>query len=304
MSIVSRMDFLGLQAFVAIADRGSFREAAQHLHLSHTAISHRIRKLEDEVGQKLFMRSSKEVSLTQAGLELLPKIKEMLAVLAATIDDLKLSGNARRERIAIGCLPTFAAGRLPEILKSFSAANSDVVVHIFDKSAAEISDLLAKGLIEFGITIITTNRWDFDAEVLVEDPFVLVAPSDHALAQSKAIKWQDLEGFPLIRVSQHSGNRLIIDDALAGSEFDLSWQFEAQHLQTAISMARAGAALAVVPRMAFDATADTALSLQVLTEPNVSRDIGIITRKSGSLSANAERLRDLIRQSFNYLGDV
>ena len=57
-----------LHAFVAIAERGSFQHAAAHLNLSQTALSHRIRKLEEDLGVKLLSRTTREVSLTQAGL--------------------------------------------------------------------------------------------------------------------------------------------------------------------------------------------------------------------------------------------
>src|SRR5215217_7605187 len=71
-----RIDFLGLHAFVAIAERGSFQHAAAHLNLSQTALSHRVRKLEEDLGVKLLSRTTREVSLTRAGLNLLPKVKD------------------------------------------------------------------------------------------------------------------------------------------------------------------------------------------------------------------------------------
>jgi DNA-binding transcriptional LysR family regulator len=291
------VDFLGLSAFIAIADRGSFRDAAVHLNLSHTAISHRLRKLEEDLGQKLFVRGNREVSLTQAGLDLLPKVRETLAQLAASVDELRQVGKEKQEKISIACLPTIAAGRLPGILKRFQETHPHVSVQIYDKSASEISDLVEKGMVEFGVTIITTHRWDFEIEVLVDDPFVLVCPKDHPLAQKRQVDWLDLEGYPLIRVSQHSGNRMIIDDALAGSGDQLSWKYEAQHLQTAVAMARAGTALAIVPRMAF-ASNDGDVGLLQLHNPSVTREIGIVSRRSAPLSPTADKLRDLVRQMF------
>lgn len=298
MNHSSRIDFLGLHAFVAIADRGSFREAAAHLNLSHTAISHRIRKLEDELGQKLFVRTSREVSLTQAGLDLLPKVKQTLAQLSASLDDLKLVGKRRQDKLSIACLPTVASGRLPHILKRFQEIHPQVTVQIYDKSASEITDLVERGVVEFGVTIIASHRWDFDTEVLVEDPFVLVCPSDHPFARQEKVEWRDLEGHALIRVSQYSGNRMIIDDALAGSFDHLVWRYEAQHLQTAVAIAKAGTALAVVPRLAFTSADEKGLGLRPLHSPSVTRQIGIISKRGHPLSSSAEMLRDLVREMF------
>jgi DNA-binding transcriptional LysR family regulator len=99
------LDFLGLQAFLSIAERGSFRSAALHLNLSQTAVSHRIRKLEDELGIKLLARTTRDISLTRAGIELLPKAQKAIAELEQSFDDLKQQGARRRERLDIACLP-------------------------------------------------------------------------------------------------------------------------------------------------------------------------------------------------------
>src|SRR3712207_1387637 len=98
-----RIDFLGLHAFVAIAERGSFQGAAAHLNLSQTALSHRIRKLEDDLGVRLLSRTTREVSLTPAGVELLPKVKSMIDDLSGSLQELRQHGRMRQESLAIGC---------------------------------------------------------------------------------------------------------------------------------------------------------------------------------------------------------
>jgi DNA-binding transcriptional LysR family regulator len=91
-----RIDFLGLHAFVAIAERGSFQLAAAHLNLSQTALSHRMRKLEDDLGVRLLSRTTREVSLTPAGLALLPKVRSMIEDLSASLAELRLNGKMRQ----------------------------------------------------------------------------------------------------------------------------------------------------------------------------------------------------------------
>ena len=80
-----RIDFLGLEAFLSIADRGSFHRAAAHLNLSQTALSHRMKKLEDDLGLKLLARTTRQVSLTPAGLELLPKARQIMDDITASL---------------------------------------------------------------------------------------------------------------------------------------------------------------------------------------------------------------------------
>src|SRR5215467_9974832 len=115
-----RIDFLGLQAFLSIAERGSFQKAAAHLNLSQTAISHRMRKLEDDLGIKLFARTTREVTLTRAGIDFLPKAKKAIGELELSFDELKQQVAKRRDRLDIACLPTFAVHYLPPILRTFN----------------------------------------------------------------------------------------------------------------------------------------------------------------------------------------
>src|SRR3977135_4207913 len=116
-----RIDLLGLHAFVAIAERGSFQLAAAPLNLSPTALSHRLRKLEDDLGIRLLSRTTRQVSLTPAGLQLLPKVKGMIEGLSNSLDALREHGRLRQEILGIGCLPTVAAGHLPIALKRFQS---------------------------------------------------------------------------------------------------------------------------------------------------------------------------------------
>src|SRR5262249_19205522 len=229
-----RIDFLGLQAFLSIAERGSFQKAAAHLNLSQTAVSHRMRKLEDELGIKLFARTTREVTLTRAGIDFLPKAQNAIAGLEQSFDELKQQGAKRRERLDIACLPVFAVHHLPPILSRFNRTHPDVEVRIFETPSAAIAALVETGEVEFGLSVIQTNRWDLDVEAIADVPLVLACPVDHPLAQKKrAVTWKELRNAPLIRVGTKTAIRSIIDDAMGGAHFAPNWQYEVQHVETA-----------------------------------------------------------------------
>ncbi len=293
-----RIDFLGLHAFVAIAERGSFQQAAAHLNLSQTALSHRMRKLEDDLGVRLLSRTTREVSLTPAGLDLLPKVKAMIEGLSTSLQELREHGRVRQERLAIGCLPTIAAGRLPAALMRFRDAHPEVSVRVYDNSATEIASHVADGTIEFGITLIAAQRWDFDTELLAREPFVLVCRENDPLARQGAASWADLQDTPLIRISPHTGNRMMIDDALGSRREQVSWRYEVQHVATAVALVRAGLGMTVVPRLALDVTSTTGLAVLQLRNPGVTRQIGIVSKRSAPLSPLGDALRRLIVEEF------
>ena len=100
------IDFLGIQAFLAVAECGTFGLAASRLHLTQAAISHRMRKLEEALGTQLIVRTSRGVSLTQAGEALLPRAKQSLRQLEETWDVVRKHGRSAPAWVSFGCLPT------------------------------------------------------------------------------------------------------------------------------------------------------------------------------------------------------
>ena len=289
-----RIDFLGLEAFVAIAERGSFNRAAAFLNLSQTALSHRMKKLEDDLGVKLLTRTTRQVSLTPAGLELLPRAQTVMADLSASFTALRDRGRERQERVAIACLPTIAVAYMPRVLAAFRQRHPLVGVRVFDNSATEIAEHVQAGRAEFGLTIVASNRWDLEIKPLLKEPFVLVCPDGHALARQDGANWAELEGVPLVRIAPQTGNRALIDDALGSRREGLDWRYEVQHVATAVALVRAGVALTVVPRLALGVVDSEGLAAVSLKNPGITRTLGIISKHGIPPSPAAATLLDLI----------
>jgi DNA-binding transcriptional LysR family regulator len=279
-----RLDVLGLEAFLAVAERSSFQRAAAHLGITQTALSHRMKKFEDHLGIKLFTRTTRRVSLTPAGLDLLPKARGLLEEAREIFADLAAQASARQERIAIGCLPTMAIHFLPRVLADFAAAHPGIAVRIFDNSASEIAERVQKGEAEFGITILSSNRWDLEIKPLIKEPYVLICRADHPFAKARAVRWPELEGHPLIRISAQTGNRILIDDALGSSRERMAWRYEVQHVASAVSLVEAGVAMTIVPRVAIAAFPATNLAAVRLRSPSITRTLGAVTRRGVPLT--------------------
>ena len=148
---IMRLDFLGLEAFLAIAERGSFHRAATHLGITQTALSRRMRKFEEQLQVRLLTRTTRQVTLTPEGLALLPKARELLDEAKELFLELGSQANARHESVAIGSLPTVAVHFLPGVMAEFRKAYPGTVVRIYDNSAREIVERVQRGEAEFGI---------------------------------------------------------------------------------------------------------------------------------------------------------
>jgi DNA-binding transcriptional LysR family regulator len=292
-----RIDFLGLEAFLSIAERGSFQRAAAHLNLSQTAISHRMRKLEDELGLTLLARTTREVTLTRAGIDFLPKARRALAELEQSFDDLKQQGAKRRDRLDIACLPVFAVNYLPPILRAFHASHPHVQVRIFETPSAAIAELVQSGEIEFGLSGLQTNRWDLEVEKISTSPFALACPSRHVLAKKRSVGWTALRGLPLIRVSAKTAIRSMIDDALGAARLSITWQYEVQHVETAVNLVEVGLGFAVVPMIDVKLHRGRGVVAVPLRAPKLSCPYGLVRRRGIPLSPPAAALRDLLSKA-------
>lgn len=292
-----RVDVLGLQAFVSIAERGSFRAAASHLNLSQTALSHRIRKLEESLGTPLLLRTTRQVSLTAAGTALLPRARRIFEELGAAIDEARVDPSEGDEQVAVGCLPTVAAHCMPAVIGAFAKRHPNIRVRVHDNSASEIADKVQSGEAEFGVTIVAANRWDLELKPVVKEPFVLVSHRSMPLAGAASLTWAQLQGQPLVRVSAETGNRILIDDALGARRETLTWRYEVQRVITAISLVRAGIGYAIVPQLALGGVDAGDLVAVPLRSPAVSRTLGIITRKNLPLRPVARDLLSLLSEA-------
>ncbi|WP_267359177.1 MULTISPECIES: LysR family transcriptional regulator [unclassified Methylobacterium] len=298
---MERIDFLGLQAFLSIANWGSFNRAAASLSLSQAALSHRLKKLEDELGVRLVARTTRQVTLTAAGVELLPSAQRIVDELSQIFGTLRRQGRESQDVVRFGCLPTIAGHHLPVILRGFSAAHPGVLVRVLDQSATAIIERVRAGEAEFGITIMSAQHYDLDITPIHQEAFVLVCRADHALAGAKVVMWSELDREILIKIGEQTGNNLLIAAGLGGRYADVTWAYEVHRVATAIGMVRGGLGVTVVPRLAFQAADEGKIVAVPLRAPSIARTIGIVTRRNHTLSPVAESLARMIQAYFNAL---
>lgn len=287
-------EMLDLRAFLAVAELGSFSRAAETLNLSQPALSRRIQKLEMAVGEPLLERTTRQVAPTAVGHELLPLVRRMLDELDGSLFALRDLGSARGGLVTIACLPTAAFYFLPAVIRRFNEAYPRIRVRILDLSAVEGLQAVARGEAEFGINLMGASNPDLSFDALLEDPFVLAARRDHPLAVRATVAWSDLEPYRLITVHRSSGNRTLLDAALARSGLRLRWFYEVTHLSTSLGLVEAGLGISVLPRLATPRDEHPILVTRPIGAPTVSRTIGIVRRRGTSLSPPAQRFLELL----------
>jgi DNA-binding transcriptional LysR family regulator len=130
---------------------------------------------------------------------------------------------------------------------------------------------------------------------LLRDRFVLICRSDHPLAKRRAVSWRQLAPYPVILAGEVSGNRPLLDTALAGRNIALRAQYEVQRSSTAAGLVAAGVGIAVVPSLAMQRGAYPSIKILRLTDPVISRTLVLVARRGAYLSPAAQALYDMIR---------
>lgn len=289
-----RVDYLGLEAFVAVAELGSFSRAAQRLNLTQTALSHRIRKIEDDLGTRLLVRTSREVSLTMAGQALLPQVRGKLETLAELYGTIRDSGREAMRKVVFASVPTIAGYYLAGLMRTFSEANQGLNIILLDQPAAAVVSTVQRGEAEFGITITGATPWDVETEYLCTEPYVLLVGRHHRLAGRKSVRREDLLGEPLVRIRTQSTNRQLIEESLGSVSRQLDWRFEVQNAATAMNLVAAGTAITVLPRLTmYQAPELVGLSFE---DVDLSRAVVAVTRRGVPLSDAGEALLTMVRE--------
>ncbi|RUM23980.1 LysR family transcriptional regulator [Rhizobium vallis] len=287
-------EILDLRAFLAVVELESFNRAADQLHLSQPALSRRIQKLEQTIGAPLLERTTRHVAATAVGVGLVPLIQRMLEEFDGSLFAMRELGGNRGGLVTIACLPTAAFYFLPSVIRQFNIEYPQIRVRILDLTAVDALQAVARGEVEFGINIMGSSDSDLVFERLVEDPFVLAARNDHPLATKDEIGWKDLEPYHLITVHRSSANRTLLDAALAKSSIKLNWFYEVTHLSTSLGLVEAGLGISVLPKMATPQGDHPFLVARPIRNPEISRTIGIVRRRNGSLSPAAERFMSML----------
>src|SRR5450830_1440688 len=176
-----------LQAFLALHDCRHFGHAAQRCHVSQSAFSVMIQKLEAAAGARLFERDTRNVTLTPEGQLFVEVARGLMSDIEAAFANMSDYVARRKGRVSIAALPSLAAGWLPPVLAAYRRQHPGVTVALFDAISDQCLHLLRQGKADIALTAPGPNLTEFDTQPLCQDPFYLVCRRDHPLAKKRRI---------------------------------------------------------------------------------------------------------------------
>lgn len=282
-----------LDAFIALAEQRSFTRAAALCHLSQPAFSALIRAMEDDLGLRLFDRSTRHVDMTPEGHSFLDSARRIRSEITLALASVRDAATLQRGRVAVALLPSLAAGWLPGVLAQYRTAHPGIEIDIADVLSEPCIDRVASGRADFALAAIRADTPALQAEPFCRDSFYLVCPSDHALARRrKSITAADLAAWPFIHLARTSSVRQYLEAALHPQP--MRTVMEVEQLATVMGMVRAGMGISVVPALTLFHFDQPGLVTRPLVLPGLTRQIYLVRRRDESLSVAAQALYALV----------
>src|SRR5690606_30760657 len=216
---MNRVSLRHFRSFVAIAESGSFTEAAARLFQTQSALTATIQQFEEAVGVKLFDRTTRKVTLTAVGESFLAVAEQVLADFDNAVSDLTAISKGQKGHIRIAAVPSFIIHFLRPTLASFRRAHPEITVSITDGSSGKTEDIILKGEADFGICSRFHNYKELNYIPLMHDEFGVIFTNEHPLAvTSGPLAWSSLEKYEYIKLSGDTGIGAFLEEA-AESDF-------------------------------------------------------------------------------------
>lgn len=287
------MELHQLRCFIAVAEELHFGRAARRLDMLPSALGRHVRLLEESLGARLLLRTTRNVALSQDGADFLEGARALVARADELARQFREGGRKRSRILRLGAIDTAAAGLAPELLHDFRERRPDATVHLVEDKTVRLLPRLLSGRLDLAL-IRPPERLDERIELMMlfhETPVVAV-PSRHALAARSRLSIQTLVGQPLIvpdRSSRpHSHDLTIKLFERAGLQPTIAQT--AEEKQTIVNLVAARLGLAIVPRSAARTTVPGVRFVSLATRH--ADDLRLLPLAAAWLRDSRDPLRD------------
>jgi len=245
------MEIRLLRYFLAVAQELHFGRAAQKLHISQPPLSQQIMKFEQELGVRLFERSKRAVSLTQAGKALENEAEKILKLVEEARRKVTAEAEGRSGILSLGYVSPAMDGPLPGVIRKFKTHFPDVRLLLHQMSTADQLIALRQGDLLVGVVrLFGQDTTGLEVRPFHREDYVLALPSDHRLSTRKSIAIRELSGEPLIffpfTLQPGLYDAWLKTFAIEGFAPNIVQEAASKH--TAVALVAAGIGLSIVPR--------------------------------------------------------
>lgn len=276
-----------LRAFHLVAQHRSFARAAEALFITPSGLSVLVREFENQLGFRLFERTTRHVALTPHGQELLGETHPGLEALDDAMSRVARRATGRRQPISVGTTPLVAANILPQAMKEFHSQRPDIRIHLFDADQDTVLRQVEAGKLDMGVGLFKSTPG------IRRTPFfrfslMVIRADKPGVVQRASTTWSALNGEALITLSSSSPHQQLIDKQLAKSGLRCQDGGVANLLDTQIALVEADEGIAIIPSFGLPACRNRKVVMSRLIDPVVTLDFHQISQRGKTMPPGAD----------------
>jgi DNA-binding transcriptional LysR family regulator len=290
-----------LRAMIALDDLRHFSLAAERCHVTQSALSQMIGKLERDVNLRLVDRDRRRVLLTSDGERFVAMARRVMLELEEVSADLRDRANLQKGRVVITAQPSLAAHWLPPIIAAFQAKHPGVQIGLFDSIPEKALEQVRQRQADFALTARGPGMAGLQHRLLFHDRFVLVAPRSHPLARRKSIAMKDLAGHRFIRLIRSGSISQHLEQALRGVDV-VDSGLEVEQVATLAGLLANELGISIVPIASlpyFDPDKVTAVRL---SDSELARPIYLVWPAAAQLGPAAQSFVEMLKTPPSFKG--
>jgi LysR family transcriptional regulator, transcription activator of glutamate synthase operon len=295
------MDLRQLRYLVALAEELNFTRAAAREHIAQPALSQQIRRLEEELGVGLVERTTRKVSLTEAGELLVVRARRILAELEVAREEMQAVRGADVGRVTIGAIHTMGPIDLSLALANFHERHPDVALTVREQASEECAELLRVDELDLAFLSVTerVESHGLALQQILMEELVVVLPEDHPLAEREEVRMVELAREDFISYREGSRLRELLVGAADDAGFTPRIILESNESRRIRRLVGRGLGVAVLPRShAVGVSTSDPVAVARLAEPALARDITLAWRAGRRLPPAVAEFLSLARETF------
>ncbi len=275
------MDIRQLQYFVTIVLEGNISKAAKELNITQPPLSHAIKMLEQELNTTLFIRGSRNISLTESGKILYSKAIHLLELHKQSIKEINDLERSVKGNLSFGCVSSAHMVLMEYGIVPFYRKNPQITYELYEKNTYELIELLNSNLIEFALIRTPFSSTNLEIKELIEDKMVIVYKQDKYVFDNKPILLKNLKDKPLVMYRRFYN---LISSLFQEKRIPLNVICNCDDARTAILWASKGIGIAITPLSATKYIQDKNVKYLPINEANLSSNMVMIYKKNHYLS--------------------
>jgi DNA-binding transcriptional LysR family regulator len=294
-----KMDFGQLEAFLQVAEQRSFSRAAEALRLTQPSVTARIQALERDLGEALFERNGRGVSLTEAGAAFLPHAQRVLKALNDGCDAIQSLRELQLGTLRLAAAPTISTYVLPGLLTEFRSRYPGLDVSVWTEYSDQVVQMVLADRVQLGLER-SISHPEAVTVPLYDDEVALVASAHHPFAADGVASIEQVSNQPLIMFNRGSGYYTLVDNALRQAGVLVTPTMELDNMEATKKMVEEGLGIAMLPKVAVEREVASGelryVRVRGMTMPK--RTIALIYRRGRPLSRAAGAFVRLLEERY------